>query len=50
MTLVGIREGKDEDVQLQAGDVLIAPTSNLKEGVNNMFRFLPLATMAVPYL
>ena len=45
-----IRDGKDEDVQLQAGDVLIAPTSNLKEGVNNMFRFLPLATMAVPYL
>ncbi len=45
-----IRDGKDEDVQLQAGDVLIAPTSNIKEGVNNMFRFLPLATMAVPYL
>ena len=45
-----IRDGKDEDVQLQAGDVLIAPTSNIREGVNNMFRFLPLATMAVPYL
>ena len=45
-----IRDGKDEDVQLQAGDVLIAPTSTIKEGVNNMFRFLPLATMAIPYL
>lgn len=45
-----IREGKDQDVQLEAGDVLIAPTSTIKEGVNTVFRFLPLATMAVPYL
>ena len=45
-----IRDGKDEDVQLQAGDVLIAPTSNIKEGMNNMFRFLPLAAMTIPYL
>lgn len=45
-----IRDGKDEDVQLQAGDVLIASTSNIKEGVNSVFRFLPLATMAIPYL
>ena len=45
-----IRDGRDEDVQLQAGDVLIAPTSNVKEGVNAVFRFLPLAAMSVPYL
>jgi polysaccharide export outer membrane protein len=45
-----IREGKDQDVQLEAGDVLIAPTSTVKEGVNTVFRFLPLATLAIPYL
>jgi polysaccharide export outer membrane protein len=45
-----IREGKDQDVSLEAGDVLIAPTSAVREGVNTVFRFLPLATMAIPYL
>jgi polysaccharide export outer membrane protein len=45
-----IREGKDPDVPLEAGDVLIAPTSTMKEGMNTVFKFLPLATLAVPYL
>ena len=45
-----IRNGSDEDVQLLSGDVLIAPTSAIKEGMSNMFRFLPIATMAIPYL
>jgi polysaccharide export outer membrane protein len=44
-----IREGKEEDPQLEAGDVVIAPTSDIKEGINAMFRFLPLATL-VPLL
>ncbi len=44
-----IREGEDEDVQLQAGDVIIVPTSNLKEGMNAVMKLLPLAMLA-PYL
>ncbi len=44
-----IRGGEAEDPQLQSGDVIIAGTSDLKEGMNLMFKFLPLATM-VPYL
>jgi polysaccharide biosynthesis/export protein len=45
-----IREGRDEDVQLEAGDVLIAPNSRIKQGVNSVFKFLPLATMATLHL
>jgi polysaccharide biosynthesis/export protein len=44
-----IREGREEDPQLEAGDVIIAPTSDIKEGINTMFKFLPLATL-VPLL
>jgi polysaccharide export outer membrane protein len=44
-----IREGRAEDPQLEAGDVVIAPTSDIKEGINTMFKFLPLATL-VPLL
>jgi polysaccharide export outer membrane protein len=45
-----IREGREEDVQLEAGDVLVAPTSSIKQGVNSMFKFLPLATLATLHL
>ncbi len=44
-----IREGRSEDPQLEAGDVIIAPTSDIKEGMNIMFKFLPLATL-IPLL
>jgi polysaccharide biosynthesis/export protein len=44
-----IREGKSDDPQLQAGDVVIVPTSDVKEGVNTVMRFLPLATL-IPLL
>jgi polysaccharide export outer membrane protein len=44
-----IRVGKAEDPQLEAGDVIIAPTSDIKEGMNNILRVLPLATV-VPLL
>jgi polysaccharide biosynthesis/export protein len=44
-----IRKGNAEDPGLQAGDVIIAPTSDIKEGVNTLFKFLPLATL-VPLL
>ncbi len=44
-----IRAGTAEDPQLEAGDVVIAPTSDIKEGMNNILRVLPLATM-VPLL
>lgn len=44
-----IREGKSDDPQLQAGDVIIVPTSDVKEGVNAVMRFLPLATL-IPLL
>jgi polysaccharide biosynthesis/export protein len=44
-----IRTGKAKDIQLLAGDVIVAPTSDLKEGMNTMFKFLPLATL-IPLL
>ncbi len=44
-----IRDGSAEDPQLEAGDVIIAPTSDIKEGMNMVFRLLPLATL-VPLL
>jgi polysaccharide export outer membrane protein len=44
-----IREGKSDDPQLQAGDVVIVPTSDVKEGLNTVMRFLPLATL-IPLL
>ena len=45
-----IREGRDEDVKLEAGDVLIAPVSSIRHGTNTMFKFLPLAGFAIPFL
>jgi polysaccharide export outer membrane protein len=44
-----IREGKSDDPQLQAGDVIIVPTSDVKEGINTVVKFLPLATI-IPLL
>jgi polysaccharide export outer membrane protein len=44
-----IREGKSDDPQLQAGDVIIVPTSDVKEGINTVMKLLPLA-MLVPLL
>ncbi len=44
-----IRSGKAEDPQLEAGDVIIVSTSDVKQGFNYALRLLPLATI-VPYL
>jgi polysaccharide export outer membrane protein len=44
-----IREGKADDPQLQAGDVIIVPTSDVKEGINTVVKLLPLATL-IPLL
>ncbi len=44
-----IRAGKAEDPQLQSGDVIIVPTSDMREGVEMLVKFLPLAVIA-PYL
>ena len=41
-----IRQGKSEDVQLEAGDVIIAPTSDIKQGMEMFFRLAPLANIA----
>jgi polysaccharide biosynthesis/export protein len=41
-----IRDGGVEDPQLQTGDVVIVPTSDMKTGVEYVVRFLPLATIA----
>jgi polysaccharide biosynthesis/export protein len=40
-----IRDGRAEDPALEAGDVIVAPTSDLKEGVGVIFKALPLATL-----
>jgi polysaccharide export outer membrane protein len=41
-----IRQGKAEDVQLEAGDVVIAPTSDIKQGLEVFLRLAPLANIA----
>ena len=47
--ITAIRQGNADDPQLQAGDVIIVPTSDVKEGVNTVVKFLPLAMM-IPLL
>jgi polysaccharide export outer membrane protein len=47
--ITDIREGKSDDPQLQAGDVIIVPASDVKEGINTVVKFLPLATL-IPLL
>ena len=44
-----IRDGSAEDPQLEAGDVIVVPSSNVKEGMNLLLKLIPLATFA-PYL
>ena len=41
-----IRGGGAEDPQLQSGDVIIVPTSQMKESVEYVVKFLPLAGFA----
>jgi len=41
-----MRKGRAEDVQLEAGDVIIAPTSDIKQGMEVFFRLAPLANLA----
>ncbi len=41
-----IRGGKAEDPQLQSGDVVIVPTSETREGIDMVVKFLPLASIA----
>jgi polysaccharide export outer membrane protein len=47
--IADIRAGRAEDPQLQSGDVVIVPTSDVKEGINMVVKFLPLATI-IPLL
>ncbi|MBI4725451.1 MAG: polysaccharide export protein [Rhodomicrobium sp.] len=47
--VASIREGQADDPQLQAGDVIIVPTSDVKEGINAVLKVLPLAQV-VPLL
>ncbi|MFZ1110091.1 MAG: polysaccharide biosynthesis/export family protein [Rhodomicrobium sp.] len=44
-----IRDGQDEDPQLEAGDVIIVSTSDLKEGFSFVLKALPLVSL-VPLL
>ncbi len=39
-------KGRAEDVPLEAGDVIIAPTSDIKQGMEVFFRLAPLASLA----
>ncbi len=41
-----IRAGNAEDPQLESGDVVVVPTSDMKEGVDYVVKFLPLANFA----
>ena len=47
--IADIRAGRAEDPQLQSGDVVIVPTSDVKEGINMVVKFLPLAYL-IPLL
>jgi polysaccharide export outer membrane protein len=42
-----IRSGTTDDPQLQAGDVVVAGTSTIKEGLGNILKLVPLASFAV---
>ncbi len=41
-----IRAGRTEDPQMQSGDVVIVPTSDVKQGFNIFVKLLPLASFA----
>jgi polysaccharide biosynthesis/export protein len=41
-----IQEGRANDPQLQSGDVIIVPTSDMKQGFNTFLKMVPLATLA----
>ena len=41
-----IHHGRVEDIQLEAGDVIIAPTSDIKQGMEVFYRLAPLASLA----
>ncbi|MBJ7532842.1 polysaccharide export protein [Rhodomicrobium vannielii ATCC 17100] len=40
-----IRDGRAEDPALEAGDVIVAPSSSVKEGIGAVFKALPLFTL-----
>jgi polysaccharide export outer membrane protein len=44
-----IRAGRADDPPLQSGDVIVVPTSDLKQGFNTFLKIVPLATL-VPLL
>ena len=44
--LDAIRSGKAKDPQLIAGDLIVVPTSDVKQGINMVVKFLPLAQIA----
>jgi polysaccharide export outer membrane protein len=41
-----IRAGRMDDPQLQSGDVIIVPTSDVKQGFNTFLKLVPLAAFA----
>jgi len=41
-----IRSGRADDPQLQSGDVVVVPSSDMKQGFNTFLRIVPLATLA----
>ena len=44
--VLDIQEGRANDPQLQSGDVIVVPTSDMKQGMNLVLKALPLATLA----
>jgi polysaccharide export outer membrane protein len=44
--VAAIRKGNAEDVQLEAGDIINAPTSDIREGMSVVLKLVPLATLA----
>jgi polysaccharide biosynthesis/export protein len=44
--VLDIQEGRASDPQLQSGDVIVVPTSDMKQGFTTVLKVLPLATLA----
>lgn len=44
-----IRQGQSKDIPLEPGDIIIASTSDIKAGIEVLYKIAPLATL-VPYL
>ena len=46
LTSLRFRQGDADDPTMQPGDVIVADTNAVKQGINNIMKYLPLAGFA----